>query len=72
MSGKVISIIILCLIILSTLPLYSSSAGTGEDSASTGTEKSAKAPKSPGGEVSNVRIVYDCLFPKKFPLRTRS
>jgi len=45
--------------ILGTLPLYSASAGTGEDSASTGTEKTAKATKSPGGEVSNVRIVYD-------------
>ena len=59
MSRKVASIIILCLMILGTLPLYSASAGTGEDSASTGTEKTAKATKSPGGEVSNVRIVYD-------------
>jgi len=40
---------------LGSLPLYSSSAGTGEDSASTGTEKTAKAPKSPRNEIFNVR-----------------
>ncbi|MBU3902440.1 MAG: hypothetical protein KKE04_03645 [Candidatus Thermoplasmatota archaeon] len=43
MDRKVVSVIILCLMILGTLPLYSASAGTGEDSASTGTEKTAKA-----------------------------
>lgn len=41
---------------LGSLPLYSASAGTGEDSASTGTEKSAKGPKSPdpGSQLSEL------------------
>ncbi|MCG2827125.1 MAG: hypothetical protein L6265_11105 [Thermoplasmatales archaeon] len=52
MNNKIVSIIILCLMLLSTLPLSFQTTG-GEN------EKSAKAPKAPGGEVSNVRIVYD-------------
>ena len=52
MSRKVASIIILCLMLFSTPTLSFQTTG-GEN------EKSAKAPKSPGGEVSNVRIVYD-------------
>ena len=55
MNNKIVSIIIICLIMLGSLPLYSASAGTGEDSASTGTEKTAKATKSPRNEIFNVR-----------------
>ncbi|PIV70188.1 MAG: hypothetical protein COS08_01540, partial [Euryarchaeota archaeon CG01_land_8_20_14_3_00_38_12] len=46
-NRKAVSIIIICLIILGSLPLYSASAGT---------EKTAKATKSPdpGGELSEL------------------
>jgi len=53
-NRKIVSIIILCFMLFSTLPLSFHSTG-GEN------EKSAKAPKA-SDPVSNVRIVYDAKY----------
>ncbi|MBU4255729.1 MAG: integrin alpha, partial [Candidatus Thermoplasmatota archaeon] len=55
MNRKAVSIIILCLMLLSTLPLSFHTTG-GEN------EKTVKGPKASGGEVSDVKIVYNDTY----------